>query len=291
MTKIRIAFYILITVLTCENALAQYKLKSLAKLPEILKESSGLEITGENSIWTHNDSRISILYCIDTTGAIQRAIHLNHPNVDWEDLTKDNKGNFYIGDFGNNRHTRNQFKIYKIPPPDSISAKIINAESIIYSYSDLPKELPPPKSNRNFDVESLISMDTSLYLFTKNWTVPYNGYTKLYRLPQDPGKHVAQLVDSVYLGPGAKLETWVTGAAISPDNKKLALLSHNKVWLFTNFEGDNFFKGKLSIIRLDDFSQKEGICFINNDQIYITDELTKGFLGGNLYKLDLPSTD
>jgi hypothetical protein len=83
------------------------------------------------------------------------------------------------------------------------------------------------------------------------------------------------------------LDTWVTGADISPDKKILALLSHDKVWLFSCFEGDRFFSGKKKTIELGNFSQKEGICFVTNTKLYITDELTKNILGGNLYELTL----
>jgi hypothetical protein len=136
-------------------------------------------------------------------------------------------------------------------------------------------------------MESMVHLNNSLYLFSKNRSKPFTGYTKVYKLPTEPGKYVAELVDSVNLGPGHVLQTWVTSASLSPDKKILALLSHDKVWLFYCFKGDKFFSGKKKIIELNNFSQKEAICFITNKELYLTDELTKNVLGGNLYHLKL----
>jgi hypothetical protein len=110
----------------------------------------------------------------------------------------------------------------------------------------------------------------------------------MYKLPNTPGEYVAELIDSVNLGPGTMIETWVTAADLSPDNKILALLSSDKVFLFYCFTGDKFFSGKKKVVLLNNMSQKEGLCFINNKELFISDELTYKILGGNLYHFKLP---
>jgi len=256
----------------------------LADLPPVLKESSGLEFTTDGHVWTVVDSNKPILFGIDEKGQFTHSVHLNNVNHGWEDVTQDDQGNFYIGDFGNNQNTRKSCRIYKLPPPDSIKEKIITAEFIDYTYPD-QKEFPPPLSRRMFDMDAMASFGEYLYLFSKNRTQPFTGYTRMYRVPNKPGTYVAELMDSVNLGPGHMYLTWVTAADFSPDKKTLALLTHDKVWLFHCFTGNQFLKGTKTTIPLNHFSQKEGLVFRTNNELYISDERTENILGGCLYRL------
>jgi hypothetical protein len=78
----------------------------------------------------------------------------------------------------------------------------------------------------------------------------------------------------------------VTSAAISPDGTKVVLLSHDTVWQFTDFEGDNFLGGTVTKFDLGHVSQKESICFSDNTTVYIADERASGE-GRNLYRFQL----
>lgn len=256
----------------------------LADLPPVLKESSGLEVTGKTDIWTIVDSNRPTLFGIDEQGNFRHSIHLENVNHGWEDVTQDDQGNMYIGDFGNNQNKRKDCRIYKIPPPDSINGYTVRAEIINYSYPD-QKEFPPPPSKLMFDMDAMASFGDYLYLFSKNRTVPFTGYTRLYRVPNKPGNYVAELLDSINLGPGHMYQTWVTAADVSPDKKTLALLTHDKVWLFHCFPQDKFFKGSKTVLPLNHFSQKEGLCFRTNNELYISDERTENLFGGCLYRL------
>ena len=62
--------------------------------------------------------------------------------------------------------------------------------------------------------------------------------------------------------------------------------SYDKVWLLSEFEGNNFFSGKVELMELGHRTQKESLCFIDEKTMYIADERT-GFSGGNLYRLEL----
>ena len=66
----------------------------------------------------------------------------------------------------------------------------------------------------------------------------------------------------------------------------MVLLNHDTVLIFTDFNGDNFFSGKVTQLPLNHRSQKEGICFKDNNTVYIVDERAHGE-GGNLYELKL----
>lgn len=262
-------------------------LNEMFSLPVALNECSGLQYYDNGYIWAHNDSGdLPVIYQLDSVGHIVQIKRItNAANFDWEDFAKDDQGNLYIGDFGNNTNSRKSLQIYKIKNPESIDSERIPAETIIYTYSD-QNEFPPPKNQLNFDVEAMIALKSSLYLFTKNRTSPYSGYVKRYKLPNTPGEHTAELMDSLLLD-NNMLTSWITGADISPDKKKLVLLASNTVWLFQNFEGDDFFNGTITQVRLPHLTQKEGIAFISNTEVYICDELFQNSFGGKLYKLDL----
>ena len=107
----KIALYIsLLLASTCKTS----DLDVIADLPNTLKEVSGIEITANSDyIWMINDSNnTSDLYGVNTQGKIKKVIDIKAKNHDWEDLTSDDKGNIYIGDFGNNANKRNNLAIF-----------------------------------------------------------------------------------------------------------------------------------------------------------------------------------
>lgn len=270
------------------NVKEKGNLREICTLPKALPEASGLAYYEGGTVWSHNDSGdLPFVYQIDTTGRIVQIKKItNAANYDWEDMAQDSEGRLYIGDFGNNKNNRKSLHIYVINNPESIETERIEAKVITFTYPD-QDAFPPPMHQLNFDVEAMIAFKKNLYLFTKNRTVPYSGYVKLYKLPTKPGHYTAELLDSLLLDNSNMLTDWITGADISPDKKKIALLTSNKVWLFQDFEGDDFFKGKITPITLYHVSQKEGIVFINNSEVIICDEVFQHFLGGKLYHLDL----
>jgi len=260
--------------------------KTVAQVPKIIKEASGLYIDKNKNFWSHNDDRYPILYCFDSTGVIIKTVYLNHPNKGWEDLAADDNDNLYIGAFGNNTNDRKDLTIYKINSVNTITAKITTSEAIRYRYND-QHNFPATPSNRNYDADALIALRDSLFIFTKNRTEPFTGYTRVYSLPQTPGNYVAELVDSIYIGPGPMMENWITGADLSPDKSTLALVGHEKIWLINKFNGSKFSKGKITEIQLPHFTHKAGISFSGNDTLYVVDELEFEILGGQLYKLQI----
>ena len=262
-------------------------LRTICSLPAIVEETSGIAATDKNKVWTLNDSDGEpALYLCDTLGNLLRTVVITGAwNRDWEDLTQDDDGNFYIANIGNNLNDSKDLSIFKIPNPDKISGNSIAAQVIYYSYED-QKEFPPADTAMNFDCEALVWLRGSLYLFSKNRTDPFDGKTHLYQLSDSPGKYVARKIASFNTGGDDLFNYWISSAALSPDKSKLVLLSSNKMWLFTNFAGDDFFKGKNTMIRFPSSTQKEAICFVSNHEVYITDELFRG-VGRQLYSMVL----
>lgn len=278
-------FLILYFIFLSNGIFAQtIALRKVTTLPSIVQETSGIETTNPFYIWTHNDSGGEpVLYKVDTLGILLKTIFIkNTPNLDWEDITSDGK-NFYIGDIGNNDNNRKNLKIYKIPNPDSLDTELFVPEIINFSYPN-QTQFPPDNAHLNFDAEAMLYFNNSLYIFSKNRTVPFTGYTYLYKIPSTPGQYTAKLIDSFKTGTGYKEQWWISAADISPDNKKVALLSSDKMFVFTEFTDDNFFKGKVKTVTFNSFTQKEAIVFYTNIEFYITDEYFDLLGGRNLYQ-------
>ena len=63
------------------------------------------------------------------------------------------------------------------------------------------------------------------------------------------------------------------------------------MWLFTDFEGSNFFDGKLTVMQYNEYSQKESVAFVDECTVLMTDEYNAELNnGGNLYSLNICTT-
>jgi hypothetical protein len=247
-------------------------------IPDTVMETSGLCAISPVKIYTHNDSGDQPrIFAIDTLGTILKTIYIGNAGaVDYEDVTRDPAGNFYIGDFGNNLNLRTDLRIYKIANPENLSGDTAFAETITFSYPD-QLLFPPAVEDRNFDCESFFWYRDSLYLFSKNRGT--SSYSRIYRLPTVPGNYTATLIDSVYSG------DWVTSACMNSSQSAFLLLSEKKLWIYKNFQNGDFSAVNGTLLEMDS-TQKEGITFINDTAVYISDERFLG-AGGNLYYLSL----
>ena len=261
-------------------------LTELFSLPEELKETSAVEITPKsNLIWTLEDSgNRPELYALDKKGKIVHTLKIeNVNNIDWEELASDDEGNLYIGDFGNNDNGRNDLAIYMINVRDldKDSAPVFKKFSFFYPEQT---DFPPKKSERYFDAEAFFFHNNSFYLFTK-YRSAQGGNSRLYRISAIQGNHPATLVGEFPTCESFR-KCGITGADISNDGKKIALLSNRKVWIINKFNGDDFLHGNVREIDLGTESQLEGICFKTGNKLYLVDERAK-HAGGKLYELKL----
>jgi hypothetical protein len=262
-------------------------LSLMYKLPSNLKEVSGISYSPENHlVWALEDSgNKNEIYGIDAKGIVIKNIKIKKTkNVDWEDITKDRDGNLYIGDFGNNENTRKDLCIYKIAKGGLKNTEVTPVYKVTFSYPEQNK-FPPKKKEFWFDVESFFELNNNFYLFTKNRSKEFDGTTLLYRIPNKEGFHQAELIGTYKMGNDFDNYA-ITSAAISPDQSKVVLLSHSRVWLFENYKEDNYFSGNKSEFDLKHNSQKEGICFKDNDVLLIADEKNKK-TGGKVYQVSL----
>lgn len=243
----------------------------ISTLPKILHEISGITMLSDSNLYAINDSgNNNTLFCLNQKGKIVREIKIpKAKNIDWEDLAYDKEDNIYIGDFGNNANDRKDLVIYKV---SGVLSNTMVTSKIEFIFED-QKKFPPKKKRLNFDVEAFVHLKGNLYLFTKNRGKKSKRVTKLYRVSTTPGKHIAKLIGT-YETCKNYSNCLITGAAINQSEDKIALLTHNKVFLLSNFKGDNLFDGSIQKIALKHNSQKEGICFKNDSILFMTDEKT-----------------
>jgi len=279
MNKLLILIFLIVSACNTGN------LNVIADLPKTLNEVSGTETTSNiDWVWMLNDGgNKARIYGVNNKGNIKKELKINAQNNDWEDLTSDQNGNLYIGDFGNNDNKRKNLAILKVSVDSLKNNGNINIERISFKYPNQTK-FPPKKKNMNFDCESFFHFNDSLYLFTKSRVKNNFGKTKLYRIPAKVGHHVAEFISS--FNSCNDLGCWITSADISNDGKSVALLSPKSVFVFTNFTKNDFFSGTLKQYNFSFESQKEGVCFKDNQTLYITDEKAHG-KGGNLYEFKL----
>lgn len=260
---------------------------TLAELPSVLKETSGILVSSPDSIWSHGDSgNPNQLYLFNSTGSLLRNITItNVTNIDWEDLARDNQGQVYINDAGNNSHDRTDLAIYRISNPDSLISDTVSAEIIHFSFED-QDSYSPKKGNRNFNIEAMIWKDDSIFLFTKDGSEPFTGITKMYALPDTPGTYQAKLVGSYFVD-GTSSEARITGADINQQTGELVLLTSNRILSFINYPKNNFFEGQVTEFRFDAYvGQLEAIGFIDQDNLYLTNEEDETY--ASLHLINLP---
>jgi hypothetical protein len=262
---------------------------ALTRLPYDLYETSGITMTTEGRIWSHNDSgNENKLHCIDLAGNLLRIITiLNAPNTDWEDITVDNQKRIYIGDVGNNDNKRRDLAIYRIPDPETFSESSVTPEKISFVFAD-QVAFPPPSANRNFDVEGIFWHQDTIFLFTKDRSVPLTGFCRMYKVPAIPGDQTAVYAGQVYLGatiPSAR----VTAADIHASTGKVALLVQERLIVFNNYPGNRFFEGTMTEYTFTTLpGQAEAIHFANGNKLFMTEEGSHISYAGNLYEIRLP---
>lgn len=280
----KIATFLVLLVCSCTSK-EKSDLNKIAKLPKQLKEISGIAIAN-NFLYAIQDSgNKSEIVVLDTLGTLLNTIKVNNvSNTDWEDVTLDQQGNVYIGDFGNNDNIRKDLAIYKIPSFDLLNNNVNATYKVTFDYPE-QIDFPPSKKRLMFDVEAFFEYGNFFYLFTKNRSKKFDGSSYIYKIPNQAGHHHAVLLDTIYTGNDYNTCA-ITSASISPNKTKFVLLSHAKIWVFAIPSDKSIAKAIPIEINLNHNSQKEAIFFKNDSILYIADEKVKKS-GGNLYKWNL----
>ena len=264
------------------------QLSIVTQLSDLVDESSGLVFLNNNLITFNDSGGSNSLYEIDIiNGEVIRTVDIiNATNNDWEDISIDSEY-IYIGDFGNNYGNRQDLLIYKISISDFLNSpdNSVYAEEINFSYSDQTSFQTNPY-NSNFDAESIIAFNDSLYVFTKNWV---DRKSNVYSISKNAGNYIASKIDSV------DVQGLITAAEYNINSNTVTLLGYDTDSPFiielTNFNESSFSQGLINkfplIVPEISSIQTEGLTNINN-YYYISAE---DYLGNSqvLYRISKDS--
>jgi hypothetical protein len=204
--------------------------RPIAQLEErAVKEGSGLAAgrRDPNVYWTLNDSgNTPDLFAFDQQGRRLGAFRVEGArNEDWESLQagpgRDGEPALYIGDTGDNRGTRREAVIYRVPEPEvpggqGGSARTARAEALRYIFPDRPH-----------DVEAMLVHPTSaeILLVTKE----LSGRAQVFRLPapaQAGQRSTLELVAELDLRSLGVFSSLVTDGSVAPDGQRLVLRTY-----------------------------------------------------------------
>ncbi len=209
-----------------------------------INESSGVAVSRSHSgiIWTHNDSGSDpLIFATSLSGNLVAVFDVRRAELqDWEDISLGPCPNtagdcLYIADTGNNRLRRRRVSIYVVPEPDPFSGR---PDTVIKTERALRVRFRYPE-RRAYDVEAIaVSPEGDVELISKGRT----GSILRFRLERDQLTDEetarARLVDELPIVPMRNLGRWVTGAAISPSGRRLAVRTLTELYLFTRSNGE-----------------------------------------------------
>jgi len=296
------------TAATAASPAMPIRLEPVARVVHLpIAEQSGIVMshTYPGVFWVHNDSGDSArLFALTADGKVIMPQWLsdeyipdapNGPvgtkqpypglviesasNIDWEDIALDGD-TLYIADTGNNGNARRDLGVYVLPEPNPRATD--RQRALKFLPVAYPSQKTYPGEQWHYDCEALFVFHGKLYFVTKHRApgqinVPEIS-ADLYRLDTAYTDRVnaLALVDSK-----SNFGGWVTAADLSPDGKRLAVLTDfpvASVWLFdTPASGDKFLSSPARQITITNVKQAEGICWLDGKTVLITNEQREWF--------------
>lgn len=257
-----------------------------------IHEASGLVRSRRHAgvFWTISDSgNPARLYAIDASGRVIARYEIQDvSNNDWETIIADESGTLWIGDVGNLGH-RPVRTLYQITEPDpqadATAAQNPSTRQAGGKGSSAPLiELKPQKRvtfkppSASHDFEASFEHAGNHYLISK----VQSGSAALFRLNVPSNGDDSQVTG---VGRISDLPTipWITGAAVSPNKRRLALTTYTEVLLF-ELPSDGTFPATLSPNSRIAFEAPlvESIAFVDEESLLLLSET------GDLSRLKLP---
>ncbi len=229
-----------------------------------IEESSGLCPDGKGAFFTMNDDSDSCLYRFGPSGEDLGSFCLSALNEDWEEICRAPDGRIFIGDFGNNFNRRKNLHILIIRPGEEKKPGILH-----FDYPEQNSFPPINPFHWYFDCEAMVYERDSLWLFTKNKD---GRFTNLYVLPAKKGNYRASKIAEI------PLQGTVTGAALRPDGKELALLVYRKIYFFSLRNGLREIASPDICLSAPQIRQSEALCYISRDSLLLSNEQGQLFL-------------
>ena len=180
-----------------------------------IAESSGIipSRRARGVFWTHNDSGADTLHALTTDGRVVSQHKLKDTELqNWEDIAS-TPGRIYLADIGNNTGSRNSVDMYAVPEPNpKRSGELRPVKHWKLNYPDDP-----------FDAESFFISRGYGYVIQKE-----SGNAHVFRFKLG-GRSEVTLEEQCELD----LNAPAGGADITPDNRRLAVITSEGPHLFT----------------------------------------------------------
>jgi hypothetical protein len=196
-------------------------------------------------------------------------------NADWEALTADGQGNLIVGDVGNNLSRRKDLAFYIFKEPAVGAKEVAEFRKIAFTW---PDQTVYPDPEISHDCEAIFFVRGKLYLLTKHRR---DTLTDLWRADLPASGAQATLTKLARFD----AKGMVTDASVSPDGKRLAILTYRMAWVFElPATGEAFFQGPAKVAPLSPpllSWQVEGCAWLDAQTLLIGSEQ------GDLFKLPL----
>jgi hypothetical protein len=247
-----------------------------------LRESSGVAVSRAHHgvLWTHNDSGDGpFVYVTNLEGEDLGRFEVRGARAgDWEDIAigpcpAAARACLYIGDTGDNAEHRPAAALYVVPEPDPAAApearRTEPAHRIVITYRE-----------GALDVEGLaVTPDGTVFLVSKG----RSGPIELFRIPRD-----SLASDSIALAPWTTLPIapqrnlgrLVTGAAVSPDGRTLAVRTYTEVFFLSVAAEPAGIRLRTSCWLGLREPQGEAVDFLDDSTLVLTSESALGRVGG-----------
>lgn len=246
-------------------------LREVGSLKGVVPESSGLCPAPQPGTYFSfgDEGNAATLFRLDATGKLLGSFDLGTANTDWESLTRDDQGNYFVGDCGNNANDRRNLVLHRFRPEQPRQVADIR-----FKYPDQTEFPPEKKKARNFDCEASVWHGGQLWLFSRDRGS--DATSKVYTVPDRPGTYTAQLVAKLAI-PGQ-----VTDAALRPDGRRLVLLGRGELFVLDGDSWDGLLKAPPRQVSLTGAGQTEGVVFKDANTLLISTEQ------GSFYEFKLP---
>lgn len=263
--------------------------------PRVL-ESSGVAVSRAHPgvLWTHNDSGDRpYLYATDLEGTDRGALLVPGAQaLDWEDIAigpcpMGNPSCLFIGDVGDNVEARPWVTVYAAREPDPpVSA----ADTLRTTRAPMILRLRYPDGAHDVEAIYVSPRDGALFLVSKGRT----GAIRLYRVDRRAWGGdtlvTATRVQVLSMRPSPGDGRWITGAAIRPDGRLVALRTEFEIYFFTPGVGGRLVPTNRPACRIHGLEhQGEAVDFLDDSTLVVTSEARDRKRPGTIHTVRCPA--
>lgn len=274
-----------------------------------LRESSGVAASRAHPgvLWTHNDSGDGpYLYATDLSGRDRGWLLVPGAQAtDWEDMALGpcpipilkrpaaaRAGTcVYLADTGDNIESRPAVTVYAVPEPQPPQGR---GDTLRTTAAPSVLRLRYPDGAHDVEAIYVSPRDSALYLVSKG-RGRRAGAIRLYRVNREQWSGqpsdivVATLVQTLDIRPNPEAGRVITGAAIRPDGRFVALRTYTEIFLFSPGVGGRLVPTRersCNIAGLETWG--EAIAFLDDSTLVLTSE-AEGRRPGTIHTVVCPT--